>query len=95
MMRPQPAVWFEIIATAKGTREVLESLAATGCAEMEATAKRQASGAEQAIFARITGWTSDAARLAACLARSHVPAVVHFPKAPEELLPPLILRTYP
>ncbi len=91
MMRPQPAVWFEIIAAVSGKRKVLDSLAAAGCAEIEPFAKCRATGAEQAIFARITGWTSDVARLAACLERSHAPAVVHFPKAPEELLPPLIL----
>ena len=98
MIRPQPAVWFEIIATVNGVREVVESLAAAGCAEIEPIARRQAAGAAQAagtmpngaIFARITGWTSDAGRLTACLERSHARAVVHFPKAPEELLPPLI-----
>lgn len=100
MIRPQPANWFEIIATADGAFEVLDSLGSFGCAEIEPIAKRQAATAgpagasmpDGAIFARITGWTSDAARLSACLERCRAPAVVHFPDAPEELLPPLIFR---
>ena len=99
MIRPQPAVWFEIIAAANGVGVVLESLAEAGCAEIEPIAERQAAGGEQpvgtmpngAIYARITGWTSDAEVLAACLERCHASAVVHFPKAPQELQPPLIL----
>lgn len=100
MIRPQPAAWFEIIAAVDDARDILVSLAAAGCAEIEPIAKRQATGAEQQgrtmpnsrIYSRITGWTSDAGRLATCLERSHARAVVHFPKAPEELQPPLILR---
>ena len=99
MMRPQPATWFEIITAINRQREVLDSLATAGCAEMEPIAIYQAAGAEQpgsdapngSIFARITGWTSDAERLGHCLARSHAPAVVHFPSAPKELQPPLFL----
>jgi len=99
MIRPQPAVWFEIIAAFNGKREVLESLAAAGCAEMEPMARPHAAGAESAtgsaanreIFARFTGWTSDTEALMACLEQSRAPAVVHFPKAPQELQPPLIL----
>lgn len=105
MIRPQPAAWFEIIAAVDDARAVLESLATTGCAEIEPIAIRQASGAmagqpggtipngaDNKIFSRITGWTSDAGRLANCLERSDARAVVHFPNAPEELQPPLILR---
>jgi V/A-type H+-transporting ATPase subunit I len=99
MIRPQPAVWFEIIAAANGVGVVLESLAAAGCAEIEPVAERQTAGGEPpvgtvpngAIYARVTGWASDAEALAACLERCHASAVVHFPKAPQELQPPLIL----
>ena len=100
MIRPQPAAWFEIIAAIDDARDVLESLAAAGCAEIEPIARLQAAAAGQpgralpdsGIFARITGWTSDAGRLATCLERSHARAVVHFPLAPDDLQPPLILR---
>jgi len=98
VIRPQPAAWFEIIAAVEDAGEVVESLATAGCAEIEALAKRHAAVPEQGtlpnggIFARITGWTSDAGGLATCLERSRVRAVVHFPQAPEELQPPLILR---
>ena len=93
MMRPQPAVWFEIIAAINGARAVLASLATEGCAEIEPLAEPQAAATmpSGAIYARITGWTSDPGRLTACLERSHASAVAHFPKAPEELQPPLIL----
>ena len=90
MIRPQPAAWFEVIAAVDDVRAVLESLAAAGCAEIEPIAVRQAAGAN--IYARVTGWTSDAGRLANCLERSRARALVHFPEAPEELQPPLILR---
>ncbi|MDD5176167.1 MAG: hypothetical protein PHQ05_07085 [Sterolibacterium sp.] len=103
MIRPQPAAWFEIIAAANDTHEVLESLAGAGCAEIEPIAIHQVAAAEQPggtpsngainnIYARITGWTSDTGGLATCLERSRARAVVHFPQAPEELQPPLILR---
>jgi len=93
MMRPQPAVWFEIIAAINGARAVLASLATEGCAEIEPLAEPQAAATmpSGAIYARITGWTSDPGRLTACLERCHASAVAHFPKAPEELQPPLIL----
>ena len=94
MIRPQPASWFEIIAAADDVGEVLESLAEAGCAEIEPIAAGQPGGTmpNPEIFARITGWTCDAERLTACLADSRVRAVVHFPKPPEELQAPLILR---
>ena len=99
MMRPQPAAWFEIIAAKDELDAVLQSIATAGCAEMEPLARPQArtgrpnDGSEQpdAIYARITGWTSDIEQLATCLERAHAPAVVHFPDAPEELKVPLIL----
>jgi V/A-type H+/Na+-transporting ATPase subunit I len=99
MMRPQPAVWFEIIAAADGLDEVLQSIAAAGCAEMEpvskppagASAPADASAHKNAIYTRVTGWTSDIERLATCLERARAHAVVHFPPAPEELKVPLIL----
>jgi V/A-type H+-transporting ATPase subunit I len=101
MIRPQPATWFEVIAGIDDAGGVLESLAAAGCAEIEPVARRPAGGtaARQQggtlpsgeIFTRITGWTSDAGTLAACLERAHARAVVHFPKAPDALQPPLIL----
>ena len=103
MIRPQPAAWFEIIAALDDARATLDSLAAAGCAEIEPLVIHQAAAAEQSdgttrdgtdnpIYARITGWTSDAGRLAACLERSPARAVVHFPPAPKQLQPPLILR---
>jgi len=101
MIRPQPAAWFEIIAAADDACDIPKLLAAAGCAEIEPVASVQAAGIGQPggnlpdgrnIYARITGWTSDAEKLAACLERSHARAVVHFPKAPEALQPPLILR---
>lgn len=102
MIRPQPAAWFEIIAAVDDVREVLDMLATAGCAEVEPMATlTPAAVAEPAggsmpnsanIYARITGWTSDAETLAVCLERSRTRAVVHFPQAPEALQPPLILR---
>lgn len=102
MIRPQPAAWFEVIAATDDADDVFQSLAAAGCAEIEPIAKRQAGGraAKQGdastpdggIYTRITGWTSDAGWLAACMERSHARALVHFPEAPEELQAPLILR---
>ena len=100
MIRPQPAAWFEIIAAVDDARDVLESLAVAGCAEIEPITRRQevtagqqgSTSANGGIFARITGWTSDVGRLATCLEHSHARAVVHFPLAPDELQPPLILR---
>jgi V/A-type H+/Na+-transporting ATPase subunit I len=101
VIRPQPAAWFEIIAAVDDAREIIVSLGAAGCAEIEALATSQAVVAEQRdrtvpdsanIYERITGWTSDAGKLARCLERSHARAVVHFPEAPEALQVPLILR---
>jgi V/A-type H+-transporting ATPase subunit I len=100
MMRPQPADWFEIITVVDDARDVLESLAADGCTEIEPIGKPKAAAALQptvtmpddGIFARLTGWTSDAARLATCLKHSSARAIVHFPEAPVELQAPLILR---
>ncbi|MCX7172029.1 MAG: hypothetical protein NTY41_17595 [Proteobacteria bacterium] len=100
MIRPQPAAWFEIIAAVDDVRGVLALLGTAGCAEIEPVAMHQETGAEQpgkakpdgGIYARVTGWTSDAGGLATCLERSDARAVVHFPAAPEALQPPLILR---
>ena len=102
MIRPQPAAWFEIIAAVDDVREVVDLLAATGCAEIESPAQSPASapvtgqpaGIEppRRIYARITGWTSDPAGLASCIERARARAVVHFPEAPETLQAPLILR---
>ena len=41
MIRPQPAAWFEIIAAVDDARDVLESLAVAGCAEIEPITRRQ------------------------------------------------------
>lgn len=100
MIRPQPARWFEIIAAPDDARGVVESLAAAGCAEIEpiagplvgADAREYRLAPNGAIYARITGWTSDPEHLAACLERSPARALAHFPEAPEELQAPLILR---
>jgi len=102
VIRPQPAAWFEIIAAVDDVREVVDLLAATGCAEIESPAQSPASapvtgqpaGIEppRRIYARITGWTSDPAGLASCIERARARAVVHFPEAPETLQAPLILR---
>ncbi len=102
MIRPQPAAWFEIIAAVNDARDIIASLAVAGCAEIESIATNQESAAATApggrtrpkgrIFERITGWTSDAGKLAACLESAHARAVVHFPDAPEALQAPLILR---
>ncbi|MBI5922719.1 MAG: hypothetical protein HY847_13890 [Betaproteobacteria bacterium] len=99
MIRPQPAAWFEIIAATDATAAVLAALASGGCAELEPIQIAQVTAAGQngmprdsAIYQRITGWTSDAEALAACLDRSDARAVVHFPRAPDEFQPPLVLR---
>jgi len=105
MIRPQPATWFEIIAARDDTRAAIESLAAAGCAEIESRDAGTGSTADIAracllfqsaegdgIFSRITGWTSDPRKLAACLQRSEARALVHFPRMPEHLQAPLLLR---
>jgi V/A-type H+-transporting ATPase subunit I len=43
-------------------------------------------------FFRVTGWTDDAARLAAALDASGARALAHFPRQPPELEAPLVLR---
>jgi V/A-type H+-transporting ATPase subunit I len=44
------------------------------------------------VFSRITGWTSDAARLAAAFEGSDARALASFPKPPRGARPPLLLR---
>ncbi|MFA7270529.1 MAG: hypothetical protein WC073_14415 [Sterolibacterium sp.] len=108
MIRPQPAAWFEVIAAVDDAREVIDSLATAGCAEIEppmieppiakpqaarlATERQGGTLPDGEIYARITGWTSDAGQLVTCMERSPVRALVHFPNAPEEVQAPLILR---
>ena len=89
MIRPEPAAWFEIIAAREDSPAVLESLAGSGCAEIEPRRELQDPGA---IFSRITGWTSDCRKLSACIQGAAARALVHYPVAPEGVQPPLLLR---
>ena len=44
------------------------------------------------MFSRITGWTSDAARLAGAIEVANARALASFPQAPRGVRPPLLLR---